>query len=435
MNSEALQLPTIDALEQRTDELEARNIPGVSVRTLGKSRNGRDVRMISMGEGNRSVLVLGVPHPNEPVGALTCEFLISQWLQDPDFGGSDITWHFIKAIDPEGLRLNEAWCTQPLSLGNYMEHHFRPALKNQPEYSFPLNTDTYQFNEPSPENLCWQQALEWVKPDIQASLHHADHGGVFHVISDDSAGMANALSQLAVDSGLGVNPLGDPSVRSEPFALGVFAFPDPRQIMAQGGAGVWPAGDTGALYAKAYCDTFSITTEVPLWHDPRLLDTGPSGKTMGDVINAQLNLFESLSELLKKTVPGLESWIRTEDEREIYEAIKEWHGHADGFGAELKQAAGIIDPDAPLPTNMVALRSQLTLAAMRPAGMLKRLSADLSNRTDDSSLREVREEAGRFLEAVRSAFETDAKLESVPLDQLVKIQADSLKLAVAHKLG
>lgn len=430
--SEALTFPTIEALEHRTDELQAKKLPNVTIQVIGKSRSGRDIRMISIGQGARSALILGVPHPNEPVGALTVEYLIDKILNDKTLQQLDIQWHFIKAIDPEGLRLNEAWCTQPLTLRSYMENHFRPALARQPEYTFPLNTDDYTFTQSTPENLAWQKALDLVKPDFQSSLHHADHGGVFHIVSDNHAELSQALSDIAANSGLGVNPVGDPGAQAQPFAAGVFAFPDINAMIGGEGPIGWSAGNSGAHYAKKQFDTFSLTTEVPLWHDARLLDTSPSGKTLGDVLEFQLALFSELTALLKTHAPSFEPYIETQDQREIFEALKEWHVNADGFAAELTMAAGAVDPATPLPTHIYALRSQLTLAAMRPAGLMRRLSHDLVQHVESEELLAAGTDASVFLDKAIMHFEEEATLEPVALSKLVQIQADAILLTLKH---
>jgi hypothetical protein len=430
--SNALTFPTIDALERRTDELQARSLPSVEIQVVGKSRSGRDIRMISIGQGSCSALILGVPHPNEPLGALTVEYLIDLLLGDNAPQQMDIQWHFIKAIDPDGLYLNEQWCTQPLTLRSYMENHFRPALARQPEYSFPLQAGEYSFTQSTPENLAWQKALAITKPNFQASLHHADHGGVFHVVTENRPELSQALSELAAESGLGVNPIGDPGAQSQPFAAGVFGFPDIAAMVGGQGAIAWSAGECGARYAQDHFNTFSLTTEVPLWHDARLLDTSPSGKTLGDVLELQLSLFSELTTLLKTHAPAFESYIKTDDQREIHEAIKEWHVNADGFAAELNMAAGTVDPAIPLPTHIYALRSQLTLVAMRPAGLMRRLSYDLVRSVDSKELLLAGAEASAFLDKALACFEQDANLEPVALQKLVDIQTSSILLTLKY---
>ena len=64
------------------DELRARaralvgEFPGVArLETAGASAEGRPIELLTVGHGRRPVLLVGVPHPNEPIGTLTVDFL------------------------------------------------------------------------------------------------------------------------------------------------------------------------------------------------------------------------------------------------------------------------------------------------------------------------------------------------------------------------
>src|SRR5262249_24825724 len=145
-------LLTLEELEARTDALA--DDPRVTTTVIGQSRSGRDIRMISVGEGDRNALGMGVPHPNEPVGALPVERMLEMLV---GVNGKQeqrgFRWHFVKAIDPEGLRLNEGWLKKPRTFRNYIENFFRPALARQGEMTFPLHTDGVTFTASVPENL------------------------------------------------------------------------------------------------------------------------------------------------------------------------------------------------------------------------------------------------------------------------------------------
>jgi hypothetical protein len=156
--------------------------PRVRITPLGVSRLGRPIEMISLGEGDRDALIVGVPHPNEPAGAVTVERLIALLLHS-ERERRGYRWHFIKAIDPEGLRLNGGWLKKPRSPGNYLENFFRPALLRQPETTFPLDLPECRFSASTPENEAWQRALELTRPVLHASLHHCEFGGVFYTLS------------------------------------------------------------------------------------------------------------------------------------------------------------------------------------------------------------------------------------------------------------
>ena len=115
--------------------------------------------MISLGIGTRNALLVGAPHRIEPAGAATVERMITHLLENPH-EGRGYRWHFIKAIDPEGLKLNGGWLKKPRTIGNYLENFFRPALPRQPETTFPLQLPEVQFSASTPENQAWQRAFE-----------------------------------------------------------------------------------------------------------------------------------------------------------------------------------------------------------------------------------------------------------------------------------
>ena len=102
-----LTLPTLDQATQRIRDTLLRWPELVSVRPLGASRAAEPIELVSIGSGPIGVLLIGTPHPNEAVGLLTIEYLIQAVLGDKSLR-DNYTWHFVKSIDPDGLRLNES---------------------------------------------------------------------------------------------------------------------------------------------------------------------------------------------------------------------------------------------------------------------------------------------------------------------------------------
>ena len=47
----------------------------VKLKYLGKTAEGRPIQCLEIGNGSRSALLFAFPHPNEPIGSLTVEFL------------------------------------------------------------------------------------------------------------------------------------------------------------------------------------------------------------------------------------------------------------------------------------------------------------------------------------------------------------------------
>ena len=69
--------PTVEEMEACPRKLAA---DGIDVRTLGKSRSGRPIDLVSIGDGPLSALIVDAPHPNEPAGCATTELLIERLL-------------------------------------------------------------------------------------------------------------------------------------------------------------------------------------------------------------------------------------------------------------------------------------------------------------------------------------------------------------------
>src|SRR5262249_4636091 len=155
-------------------------------------------------------LIVGAPHANEPIGCLTIVRLLERLGSDARLcEHSDFRWHFIPAIDIDGVALNQGWFDRPLTLESYFRDFYRPPFARQPEYSFPLSVGTYRFEQVTPENLCWQRALELTRPALHCSLHGTDYGGAFFILSKARRDLADRLAALPSKFAIPLNELGE----------------------------------------------------------------------------------------------------------------------------------------------------------------------------------------------------------------------------------
>jgi hypothetical protein len=275
------ELLTIDELEANTRQLagDAR----VGITRLGESRLGRPIDMISIGDGDRDALIVGVPHPNEPAGAVTIERMIALLLTD-ETQRRGYRWHFIKAIDPEGLKLNQGWL-KSRTLAGYFDDFFRPALHRQGETTFPLDVPEAHFDASVPENHAWRRAFELTRPALHASLHHCDYGGVFYSLSRALPGAIEGLELVASRSGLGVNDMSDGVMDAEQWSPAVKRYPSVPELIvnakASGAAWAypWTVGEMSPGYGEAQFGTFTLIAEAPLWDAASLHDHTSSGVT------------------------------------------------------------------------------------------------------------------------------------------------------------
>ncbi|MEV8638540.1 M14 family zinc carboxypeptidase [Streptosporangium sp. NPDC051023] len=95
--------PTVDQMHAELDELAAAHPDLVRLRRIGTSRLGEPLRVVTIGSGPRDAVIIGGPHPNEPIGSLTVSALMRQLVEDTwlreEFG---FRRHLIPCVDPGG---------------------------------------------------------------------------------------------------------------------------------------------------------------------------------------------------------------------------------------------------------------------------------------------------------------------------------------------
>jgi len=176
----------------------ADEFPGLVHReTVGESTEGRPIELLTVGHGRRSVLLLGVPHPNEPIGTLTLEFLCRLFCEDAELRDRlDATLYVIKVADPDGFVLNEGWFKGTFSPLRYALEYYRPPHREQVEWSFPISYQTLHFDRPTSETAAVMRVMERVRPAVYYSLHNAGFCGVYFYVSGTRPGLFDAFHRL-----------------------------------------------------------------------------------------------------------------------------------------------------------------------------------------------------------------------------------------------
>ncbi len=306
------------------------------VERLGLSHEGRPIDLISVGRGSRAALIVGAPHANEPIGCATIIRLLTRLARDRALReGLDWQWHFIPAIDIDGIALNEGWFRGERTLERYLDNFYRPPFRLQPEYAFPLNVPGYRFDKQTPESSCWRLALDRIRPQLQCSLHGADTGGSFFIASDCQPRLCKALSGLPAHSDITLNTVGDSSVELAQLAPEIFSFPAIDSLISKAISThrqpdeVWNAGDSSAGYSTKRFRTFNMVCEVPLWRDARERDPRDSGRTLAEVLSEEIRMMCADERLLTPFLPAL----RTESSNaaaalfaSVEEAVRETSG-------------------------------------------------------------------------------------------------------------
>lgn len=86
------------------------------------------VEMLRIGKGKHRALLVGGPHPNEPIGIMSLEYLSQILCENTNLlENLDYTIYIIKVIDIDGYRLNQDWLKAPYTADRYIKGYFRPS--------------------------------------------------------------------------------------------------------------------------------------------------------------------------------------------------------------------------------------------------------------------------------------------------------------------
>lgn len=429
---------TLDELRGRHRSLRAEHSDLVRIQTLGESRGGEPIELISIGDGPKAALIVAGVHANEAVGSLTVEFLLAELTRNPRLlRALGYTWHFINPIDPDGMRLNEPWFNGPVEPAAYFHDFFRPALARQPDYTFPLTAGPFSFKDSPPENLAFRQAIDLVKPDFQYTLHNAEHGGAFFLTSRPFAALEHKLAAIPPRFGVLVDNHGEPFSGLAKRGKGVFAIPRPLDMVHElVGAGVnprevWPAGASSTDHAEQY-GTFSFTAEVPYWVAPSASDEHPSGLTMRDMAQAYVGWLNAGTPLLERWRERIESpdIDATEPIHALREQLDTQRSQLRRLGAAL--AANRIEAEPLTAGDAILYRAALHLITLRPFALLARVARSVPGALPAAA----GQEAWSFLVGEVEKIRASAGFQPVPRKATVAVQAISGLIAasmIAHQ--
>jgi hypothetical protein len=420
---------SIDELDANTQVL--RGDPRVTIARVGTSRSDRPIEMITIGEGDRDALIVGAPHPNEPAGTITVERMIALLLEN-EAQRRGYRWHFIKAIDPEGLRLNEGWLKAPRTIGNYLEHVFRPALHRQPETTFPLHTSEFHFDRSTPENEAWQRAFALTKPCLHASLHHCDFGGVFYSLSRALPQAIEGLDNAAARTGLGINSGSGGVMGEDRWSPAVTRYPSASELAANAKASgdawayPWTLGEMSPAFGETKYGTLTLVAEVPMWDSEALHSDAPSGVTRREQAGLLRGLVWRTHDLVLRYAEPFMDRALSPDAQEYLWAIQ-------GASRMSPPPENAHPQQEPGDADILSLRdfedkhTHQALFVLRTQGYLLGLSrAVLKEQPDDVMALETLRVMQTSLKREVAALEARSTLKPLPLDVLTGFQMQAI---------
>jgi hypothetical protein len=430
--------PTVDDLVAAFDRLAEQHpaeTGGVVVTRIGTSRLGEPISSYAVGHGAHQAVIVGGVHPNEPIGSWTALHLAETMLADPALAERlDTTWHIVPTIDPDGMRLNEAWFRDPTDRVHYSRHFYRPAPDAQVEWTFPTNHRDVYFDAVLPETLGFMRLIDDVRPELLVSLHNGEMGGVYYYLSEDLPDVIATLHAVPAALGLPLDTGEPESPHLRALAPAVFAMDgvdtvydyleslgvDPKEHIGGSSSASW------ALRHGALC----LVAELPYWQHPDADDDTPTSESYADAVRRTATDMAAtgafLAEVLAEAKPMLSI------DTPFLEASRAFVPML-GRGAETDLIRADREPAERMATvaERFGLEDLVRCFRLRYGGMLLRaVEAETTAGTAAAPLRRL---ADRLRDRY-AAWQADAEIgaDPIPVAALVGVQYGAVLAAAAH---
>lgn len=437
--------PTLEELDASSYALAQRYPDLVEVFSIGKSREGRDLLCIKIKGGKPTALCLGLPHPNEPIGTVTMEYLMETLATDETLREQlGYTWYFVKAWDADGYKRNEGWIKGPFTLTNYTRHWYRPVEREQVDFTFPIDYLQHHFHDILPETTAVKGLIEQIKPEFLYSLHNSFFSGVFWYLTHPMPSIYNQLHEAAAQVDLPIH-MGDPEA---PFCTVLdtaiyqdIDIPQAYDYLAKySGKEMSTAlqrGASSAYFAKNLCNTFTLVTELPYFYNEKLQDTTPLAVTRRKLVLESIEDYKTSSQFIRNTMDTIAPFVSKETP--VWQALQSFT-KADGFDALQHMVQSNPEYDKPATVAEAFDNGPINqFGILLRYGMLVQLiEHELTHMTQQHE--EFFEKAQRLEGALAAAcaahgqlaetLERDMDYQVVPIQKLVHLQLNSALLAI-----
>ncbi|MEU5887246.1 M14 family zinc carboxypeptidase [Streptomyces sp. NPDC047461] len=409
-----LRYPTVDELAARASALVARHPGGARLRTVGMSRAGTPLWLLSVGHGTRQALVVAGPHANEPVGGGTVLRLAERALADPLLTeGADATWNLLLSLDPDGLRRNEGWLHGPYTLGRHFRNFFRPGFLEQPEW-LPDGADAVTL----PETRALLDVQDELRPFLQCSLHGVDVGGGFVELTHDLPGLAGRVAHHAARLGI-PRELGPYDTLYWPvLGPAVFRIPPPRR--GDLAAAITEAAVESTWYHPHRYGTVTAIVEAPMWGVTAVEDGSPpldAAAVLRGVSRTLRHDTQRLARLFARVRPFVTA---APDAERLLAPVDDYllvcPGIADSWDPDVDDGS---HPLPPLSTaHLAALRISGRRLTLRTAGLLHQLVRAAGTDPVDAL-----PELDRLIDEWCADYRDDCGARWIPVQRQVEYQA------------
>jgi hypothetical protein len=434
---------TVDELDNSSRKL-AEQFENVELFNVGKSISGRPILCLKIGKGKKKALLFAFPHPNEPIGSLTVEFLSKIFAENPEITEElGYTWYIIKAIDPDGAVLNEGWFKGKFDPLNYARYYYRPPSHEQIEWTFPIEYKKLMFSNPPPETQALMKIIDDIKPSFMFSLHNAGFCGVYWYMTHDIKEMYPELMDLVEQEQLPIHR-GEPEVPYlkvlHPAIYQMFGVSETYDFFEENGVKdpqeLIKCGTSSDDYLFRVTDGlgYTLVCEMPYFYDKALDNDSLSEYNRREKILELFDFYREIHEFVKTKFNNIKEYCdkssrlftstidfvdnfekRIEPEIEYAKTTEKYEGKA--------TVAQAFD-------TMVASRYYSSLRV----GMLARLCEEVVSTHPElkNEISSIKSEIDLRVKQIIDEVLKETSFEIIPIQKLVKVQVGSALIAIRH---
>jgi hypothetical protein len=435
---------TVAELDNSSKKL-ADEFENVELKEIGKSREERTIYCLKIGEGKENALLFAFPHPNEPIGSMSMEFLSRFLAENPEFTKqTGFTWYLIKAIDIDGAILNEGWFKGKFDPIKYAKSYYRCAPFDQVEWTFPIYYRKLNWDTPLPETKALMHIIEEVRPKFMYSLHNSlGFGGVYFYVTCEVGNLFNDLIEFVKKEELPLH-LGEPEL---PFRkvlheaifqndgvqalydfLEVSGIEDPQEVIDTGTSSWDYLKNIGGV------DNFTLLCEMPYFYHNSIEDISLTEFERRDLRLKSLEYNKKIFKHSKKYFGYIKKLCdnSTLIYRAVEELIKSRRTYLN-FAINKAKTSSLYDGKA---TVAQAFDSNIAnrYYFLTNISMIARLYEEaMLNQPDNyEEILKKKNDLRRWIETEIKELLKDIKYEIIPIQKLVRIQVGSAFIALEN---
>jgi hypothetical protein len=430
---------TVDELNSSSERL-AEEYRHVEIIEAGVSTEGERIKCLRIGDGPRNALLFGFPHPNEPIGSMTLEYLSRRLAEDDGLREElGYTWYIVKCIDPDGARLNGGWFKEEFSPLTYALNYYRPPGKSQVEWTFPIDYKTLHFHTPIPETQALMRIIDEHRPDFMYSLHNAGFCGVYWYVGKEVPSLYPRFHSLVRDQGLPLH-MGEPETpyieKLDDAIFRMFGAEEGYDFLGEHSdedpATIRQSGTSSHGYLRSACDGFTLVCEMPYYYDERVMDDSPSDVERREAVLGGIRWGEELYQFLRPRFDKIS--VKADKSSRLHATVSDYLENFEKRNAPRRKHAETTEEYEGRATVAQEFDSRVSTKfySMLRMGMTLRVADQALASGPDRELEAVREEIHARLLETNEAVAKEAEIEVIPIRKLVRIQLGSGLLIAKH---